>query len=169
MKHQLYQGCGNIACDGACAKCSLDLCKVCGLAEGSLTTECPGINVGGASRAADDVYNGKLDFVGGQWREGWVSLSSPARSSNPHFLADKAELKIRAMSQQAQATAFSWTFEWQGTRFQWQYLVSWAEFDNWVGELGELIDQLYSVAQSNLYGMLIELTKRECPDQNTLP
>lgn len=58
------------ACGGADhpARCPWDdgglaSCMVCGLAEGSLTTDCP------ETRATiiDEVYAGRLDFVGGRW------------------------------------------------------------------------------------------------------
>lgn len=43
----------------------LGICKVCGLAEGSLTTECPGEPSG---EKGEDVYAGKLDYVDGSWQ-----------------------------------------------------------------------------------------------------
>lgn len=65
MKHVRVEHCGNPNCDG-CAICNLFLCAVCGGAEGSLTTECPGIKID--EEQADAVYAGKLDFVNGSWR-----------------------------------------------------------------------------------------------------
>ena len=47
-------------CDGG-----LSACKVCGLIEGSLTTDCPGVNC--YNGKADDVYKGKIDFINGEW------------------------------------------------------------------------------------------------------
>lgn len=43
----------------------LGICKVCGLGEGSLTTECPGEQSGEMGEA---VYEGKLDYVEGSWQ-----------------------------------------------------------------------------------------------------
>jgi len=53
-------------CDGGLA-----ICTVCGLIEGSLTTDCPGEDCWLAR--GDAIYAGKIDF-----REGaWVALPSP--------------------------------------------------------------------------------------------
>lgn len=43
----------------------LSVCTVCGLAEGSLTTHCPGLNV--FHDKSNDIYNGKIDFKDGAW------------------------------------------------------------------------------------------------------
>lgn len=40
-------------------------CETCGLAEGWLTTECPGVPV--PYTAGELVAQGKLDFIGGKW------------------------------------------------------------------------------------------------------
>jgi len=53
-------------CDGGIA-----VCKVCGLIEGSLTTDCPGKKC--HSIHGENVYRGLIDFVDGQW----VNESSP--------------------------------------------------------------------------------------------
>ncbi|QMI49724.1 hypothetical protein [Burkholderia sp. MBR-1] len=45
----------------------LSVCKVCGLGESCLTTECPGMNACGD--IADAVYAGRLDFLDGQWQQ----------------------------------------------------------------------------------------------------
>lgn len=50
-------------CDGG-----LSICTVCLLAEGELTTECPGIAVVDPNRR-ELIYSGKLDFVEGEWKE----------------------------------------------------------------------------------------------------
>ncbi|PEH40476.1 hypothetical protein CRM94_17335 [Burkholderia gladioli] len=42
----------------------LAICMVCGLGEGTLTTHCPGERSG---KYGDDVYAGKVDFVGDRW------------------------------------------------------------------------------------------------------
>lgn len=47
-------------CDGGLA-----VCTICGLAEGSLTTECPG--VASEKEYGDEVYEGRLDFRDGKW------------------------------------------------------------------------------------------------------
>ncbi|MEW6115633.1 MAG: hypothetical protein AB1553_01875 [Nitrospirota bacterium] len=53
-------------CDGGLA-----ICKICGGAEGSLPTECPGEKM--IAHQDEAVYAGKLDFFNGQWT---VILSS---------------------------------------------------------------------------------------------
>jgi len=71
MKHQWEE---HENCDFAgCPIChgGLSVCKVCGLIEGSLTTDCPGYPCW--SQKNEDVYQGKIDFVNGQW----VEQSSP--------------------------------------------------------------------------------------------
>lgn len=45
----------------------LHLCDVCGGAEGSLTTDCPGVKM--TAEQSDAVYLGDLDFVDGEWRK----------------------------------------------------------------------------------------------------
>lgn len=47
-------------CDGG-----LSICVTCKLAEGTLTTHCPGDVV--TAQAEDDIYQGLLDYVDGQW------------------------------------------------------------------------------------------------------
>ena len=47
-------------CDGG-----LYICSVCGLAEGSLTTDCPGYQC--FSEKNKDVYEGRIDFRDGAW------------------------------------------------------------------------------------------------------
>lgn len=57
-------------CDGG-----LSLCEVCGGAEGSMPTECPGERMSGDQ--IDAVYAGNLDFVDNEWKEqsAWPSRS----------------------------------------------------------------------------------------------
>lgn len=43
----------------------LAICKVCGLAEGCLTTHCPGERVNGDDQ--DAIYKGHVDFRNGAW------------------------------------------------------------------------------------------------------
>jgi hypothetical protein len=50
----------------------LSLCKVCGLFEGSLTTDCPGEKVSG--KKGDEIYAGKIDY---RDSEGWVNKKNP--------------------------------------------------------------------------------------------
>lgn len=54
----------------ACYVCSGGLadCTVCRGAEGAMPTDCPGVALTGAQ--LDDVYAGKIDFVGGCWTVG---------------------------------------------------------------------------------------------------
>lgn len=57
--------------------CTLSICKVCGLIEGSLTTECPGVD--SYKDHGDAVYKGLEDFRDGRWVPGAVSDCSPAK------------------------------------------------------------------------------------------
>lgn len=56
-------GCNETHC---CPRCVLE-CKICGLAEGWLTTECPGYEV--PYSMGELVGRNEIDFVGGKWRE----------------------------------------------------------------------------------------------------
>lgn len=58
-------------CDGGLA-----ICRVCGLAEGCLTTDCPGEDV--YVDRHDDVYSGKIDYRNGQWVEACTPHSPAA-------------------------------------------------------------------------------------------
>ncbi len=53
--------------DGYCNVCDggLAICRVCGLTEGSLTTECPGYQCWREKNK--DVYEGMIDFRNGEW------------------------------------------------------------------------------------------------------
>jgi hypothetical protein len=64
MKHDFYTSCNDVDCNGTCPLCTLAVCKVCNLAEGSLTTDCPEEP---SYKKSEDVYNGKIDFVDGKW------------------------------------------------------------------------------------------------------
>jgi hypothetical protein len=57
-------------CDGG-----LFSCTVCGCLEGSLPTECPGVDVW--REKGEAIYAGEIDFRNGQWVEG-PSVCSPA-------------------------------------------------------------------------------------------
>lgn len=65
MKHKpvVHNPCIN---EDFCCICEggLIICSVCGLAEGSLTTECPGET---SANRIDAVYNGYIDFKDGRW------------------------------------------------------------------------------------------------------
>lgn len=66
MKH-VKLDCDNSQCTGAnCNACNLFICRVCGCAEGTLPTDCPGYEV--ADNVQDDIIAGKVDFKGGAWR-----------------------------------------------------------------------------------------------------
>lgn len=64
MEHENTGDCGRGDCGGGCFLCTLFVCKHCGLFEGSITTDCPGVESGDKG---DDIYAGKLDFRAGQW------------------------------------------------------------------------------------------------------
>jgi hypothetical protein len=50
-----------------CSICEggLFVCLVCGLAEASLTTDCPGRHV--SSQHVGEILHGRLDYAGGAW------------------------------------------------------------------------------------------------------
>lgn len=58
--------------EGNCMICDggLAICKICGLYEGSLTTECPSYDC--YKDKSDDVYAGKIDFRDGKWVKGYT-------------------------------------------------------------------------------------------------
>jgi hypothetical protein len=68
-KHVFRTTCGATPCDrpGFCPICDggLAVCAVCGLAEGALTTDCPGIPA--TMEQMDQVYAGDLDYRAGVW------------------------------------------------------------------------------------------------------
>ncbi len=74
MKHKYAETCkkGQECDDAGCWICrgGLAVCNVCGLYEGSLTTDCPGV------QSYDDysslVYAGKIDFRNGKWVDGYT-------------------------------------------------------------------------------------------------
>jgi len=74
MNHEMITDCGG-DCGGTCFVCCCGYCNNCGLAEGCLTTECPGEP--SFVEHGDDVYKGREDFVDGEWKQGLVSKYSP--------------------------------------------------------------------------------------------
>lgn len=66
-----------------CQACILSLCKVCGGAEASLPTECPGERM--TIFAEDNVEDGKLDYRRGEW---WIvyepGISAPLPKTEYH-------------------------------------------------------------------------------------
>jgi len=67
MKHTpvVHTNCETLGCsicDGG-----LYCCKICGLIEGSLTTDCPGEEAWAEKN--EDIYAGEIDFRDGQWVE----------------------------------------------------------------------------------------------------
>jgi len=76
MEHEYYKSCNRDNCDGSCILCTLAVCKVCGLIEGSLTTDCPGVDA--FKEHGDAVYAGTEDFRDGQWVKA-CSDASPAK------------------------------------------------------------------------------------------
>lgn len=66
MKHKLYEDGDKdtpIYIKDRNGQVVLAMCKVCGLAEGGLTTDCPGQ----PCNKGEDVYCGKIDFIDGKW------------------------------------------------------------------------------------------------------
>lgn len=67
LEHQLKTQCERPeTCGGACNICSgLSLCTVCGGAEASLPTDCPGYRMN--EYQDKSVQDGSLDFIDGSW------------------------------------------------------------------------------------------------------
>lgn len=77
MKHIfLVHKPGECPNEGHCQICDggLGLCTVCGCAEGSLATECPGYQC--HKTHGEAIYEGALDFKNGEWVNN-VSKNSP--------------------------------------------------------------------------------------------
>ena len=58
--------CKDPDCGGTCNACCLAMCAVCGGAEGSLPTECPGVKM--TTQVECQVYEGVIDYYDGAWR-----------------------------------------------------------------------------------------------------
>ena len=65
MNNHIKQECFTPDCGGTCNQCCLFCCKVCGGAEGSLPTECPGVRM--TERQQHQVYYERLDYQAGEW------------------------------------------------------------------------------------------------------
>lgn len=76
MDHERLTKCSNEDCV-SCVICDCFVCAKCGLLEGSLTSECPGMDVW--NDHSDRVYNGEEDFRDDAWVSGVCSPHSPAR------------------------------------------------------------------------------------------
>lgn len=75
--HMFYKSGDGHTCNedlGECNLCVLDVCKVCGMAEGELTTDCPGEHSN--DKQCTDSYSGYSDFRDSQG--GWVELPNPS-------------------------------------------------------------------------------------------
>jgi hypothetical protein len=75
--HPPDKNCGPYGCN----VCNLFICSVCGGAEGSLPTECPGYRM--PPTMADLVYAGAIDYVGGQWVTKDLNVVVRATHLNP--------------------------------------------------------------------------------------
>lgn len=69
---------------GSCTTCNLFTCSVCGLCEGALTTECPGVP--SWKEMGELVYSGKRDFINGKW----------SFTPSPHSPAGTARKRTKA-------------------------------------------------------------------------
>lgn len=61
---------------GVCEHCCLAVCSVCGGAEGTLTTDCPGVKIGAARE--EEVYETNLDYTD---ERGWHLAETARRSA----------------------------------------------------------------------------------------
>ena len=77
-KHRQMK-CTDKECTGMCHACTLSCCSVCRGAEGTLTTDCPGVLV--SSEVSDMVYNKGLNYTDDKkWHKG--EESNPRRKNN---------------------------------------------------------------------------------------
>ena len=80
MKHTWYEckNHGGCSSPGSCPFCDggLGACEVCGGAEGTLPTDCPGIKLD--AYVQDAIYHGGLDFVNDQWLVKYCKHGKPA-------------------------------------------------------------------------------------------
>lgn len=81
-KH-VQKECTDSSCGGMCNACCLGWCKVCGGAEGDLTTDCPGEHP--SKEQSEAVDEGRLDYTS---ERGWFPLQ-PGESAHPKFVGDK--------------------------------------------------------------------------------
>ena len=58
-----HKNCDQIACP--ICEGGLSVCSVCGLTEGSLTTDCPGYTCW--EEKNEEIYTGQIDFRNGKW------------------------------------------------------------------------------------------------------
>lgn len=88
-------------CDDRCCNvCALWVCETCGLYEGCLTTECPGVVCFGSH--GDAVYAGLLDYRNGGWTEDESPCCPSARarkqaalgSPRPPAFAPQREVRL---------------------------------------------------------------------------
>jgi hypothetical protein len=84
--HEWVTQCSDQNCGGGCFVCCCGYCKLCGLAEGCTTTECPGVE--SYREHGDAVYKGQEDFRDGQW-VAMCSKHSPRWFDSPEYLAEK--------------------------------------------------------------------------------
>lgn len=54
-----------LLCDESTHLCVLFMCRICNLAEGSLTTECPGEKVD--QQKENQILSGEIDYHHGKW------------------------------------------------------------------------------------------------------
>jgi len=74
MKHKFEEHkAGECTREGHCVICDggLKVCEICGCAEGSLATECPGYRC--YVTHSDLIYDGKVDFINGKWVDNSLS------------------------------------------------------------------------------------------------
>jgi hypothetical protein len=78
VEHIYHQaGDGHECNEFSCSYCELAVCRICGLFEGSLTTDCPGERV--KCELSDKIYSEKLDYRVDEG--GWVNKLSPVQQS----------------------------------------------------------------------------------------
>jgi hypothetical protein len=82
--HEWVTQCDNPDCGGSCFVCCCGYCKLCGLAEGATTTDCPKVQV--YTTHADRIYAGEIDYRDGQW----VNECSP---HSPEFYRKKTNVE----------------------------------------------------------------------------
>lgn len=94
MPEHVRLECEDDGCDG-CNLCELFACAVCGGAEGSLTTNCPGRRV--SSEMLDQVYDGWWDYRDA--RGGWCVPDGRGRSMGDQAIRAAGAVAMRDVEQ----------------------------------------------------------------------
>jgi hypothetical protein len=88
---------------GVCEHCCLAVCSVCGGAEGTLTTDCPGVKVG--AERQEEIYETNLDYTD---ERGW-HLAETARTAARFEKVQKTPDPSKADPRATAAPGIDWS------------------------------------------------------------